>query len=115
MSLFSNKSFGAVLIGTVLFSVAAVQGCSSDDQAAPAAGGGGAGGKANGGGGGKPATAGAGNSTSEGGDVGTAGDEGVVGGSGGEAGAVPVDCDQSFPNSTLTAISDNGGVLPDLP
>lgn len=127
MSTISKNTFGTLLVGAVLFGALIAPGCSSDDQATPT---GGAGATAHAGSGnaGKASTAGSAGKTSndsagagdtgpgdQGGDTGAGGDNGA--GAGGEGGAAPVtvDCDQSFDNSTLTAISDNGGELPPLP
>ena len=118
MSPFKSNSLAVVLVSAVVFSVAALQGCSSDEQAAPASGG--SGGAGHGGSGGKPSTAGAAGTPMS--DGGAAGEDGGatagMGGEtsmGGEGGAGPTpSCDLSFDNSTLTAITDNGGELPPL-
>ena len=127
MSSLNKNSFAPLLIGAVLFGAVVAPGCSSDDQAKPV---GGAGATAHAGSGnaGKASTAGSagktddneagsgnvGNTGNEGGDTGAGGDTSMP--EGGAAGAAPVvECDQSFDNSTLTAISDNGGKLPELP
>jgi len=123
MSLIKNNSLAVSLVAAVAFSVAAIQGCSSDNQATPASGGAGsgAGGASHAGTAGKSNSAGtAGKSMmNEGGSAGQEPDVGGMGGDtsmGGEGGAPPSpSCDLSFDNSTLTAITDNGGVLPDLP
>jgi hypothetical protein len=120
--MFKNNSLAAALAFTTVFSVLALQGCSSDEQATPGT----AGKSSTGGSGGKPSTTAGNGGTSannEGGAAGQdkngeggSGNETSNGGEGGEGGAPPVvPCDLSFDNSELTAITDNGGVLPDLP
>ncbi|MEI9941160.1 MAG: hypothetical protein WDO69_28415 [Pseudomonadota bacterium] len=116
MSLFKKNSLAIALVGA-LVGVAALQGCSSDEQASPGASGSGGshagtGGKSNAGSAGKPINEGgsAGEETpGEGGMGGTS-----AGGEGGEGGAAPA-CDLSFNNGTLSAITENGGELPPLP
>ena len=126
MSSLKLNRLGSVLLAATLFGVVAVQGCSSDNQAAPAAGGTGnsAGNSAAGsstagkssaaGSAGKSSVAGSGNT-----EAGTTGEGGSAGdAAGGEGGAPPVNntCTVgSFDNSELTAITENGGVLPALP
>jgi len=117
MSLFKKNSLAVALVGAAVFSVVATQGCSSDEQNKPA----GSGGSSHAGSGGKTSTAGtAGKPMSEGGAAGeaTPGDAAGMGGEmsmGGEGGSGPgPDCDLSFDNKTLTAITDNGGELPPL-
>lgn len=122
MSLFKHNSFAVALFGALAFSLVVIQGCSSDEQNTPAAGGSGG---SHAGSGGKPSSAGsAGKPVSEGGAAGEEqpGSGGAAGesepgmaGAGGEAGAAPVDCDLSFDNRSLQVLTDNGGVLPDLP
>ena len=71
MSLFKKNSLAVALVGAVVFSVAALQGCSSDEQTKPAAGG--SGGSSHAGSGGKANTAGTGGKPmSEGGAAGEA-------------------------------------------
>jgi len=116
-----NKNSLAVLLGAMVISVAALQGCSSDEQATPAAGGkpgtAGSGGKSNTAGtAGKPVNNEGGAAGQDGGEGGSGAAESGEGGEGGEGGSGPVvPCDLSFDNNTLTALTDNGGVLPDLP
>jgi len=120
MSLFKKNSLAVALVGAAVFGLAALQGCSSDEQAGPGAGGSsgashaGSAGKNTAGTAGKPVVS----------DGGTAGEEpttptdGGMGGetsAGGEGGAGPVSCDLSFNNGDLSAITDNGGELPPLP
>jgi len=120
MSLFKKNSLAVALMGAVAFSFVAIQGCSSDEQNTPASGG--SGGSSHAGSAGKPNTAGtAGKPVSEGGAAGaepTPSEGGTAGETsmGGEGGGGPTpSCDLSFDNSTLTAITDNGGDLPPLP
>lgn len=126
MSLISKNAFGTLAVGALLFGALIAPGCSSDEQAAPPGGAGstshagsGNAGKANNAGsaGKSENTAGVGNTGNEGGDQGVGGDDNTSeGGEGGAAGAPPVvECDQSFDNTKLTAITDNGGELPELP
>jgi len=116
MAFFRNSSLAVALVGAITFSLVAIQGCSSDEQHAP---GGGGSGSSHAGSSGKPSTAGnSGGPESEGGTsgegpTGAAGEE--SGGAGGEAGGPSASCDQSFDNSTLDVLTDNGGKLPDLP
>jgi len=118
MSLFKKNSLAVALMGSLVFSLAALQGCSSDEQNTPGAGGSSGGSHA--GSAGKPSTAGtAGKPMAEGGSAGedvqpSEGGAAGEGGSGGEGGSAPP-CDLSFDNNTLTALTDNGGVLPPLP
>lgn len=120
MSLFKKNSLAVALVGAAVLSVAALQGCSSDEQSKPAGGAGsGSGGSSHAGAGGKPSTAGgAGEPEGEGGSAGQVAADGGMAGElsmGGEGGAGPAPaCDLSFDNSTLEAITDNGGKLPDL-
>ncbi|HEY3255372.1 MAG TPA: hypothetical protein VGJ91_15545 [Polyangiaceae bacterium] len=105
------------MLGSAVFGLAALQGCSSDDQAKPPATGG-SGGASHAGSGGKPSAGSAGKPVTEGGAGGeepTPSEAGMGGemSMGGEGGGPA--CDLSFDNSTLTAITDNGGKLPDLP
>ncbi|MEI9953453.1 MAG: hypothetical protein WDO74_31855 [Pseudomonadota bacterium] len=119
MSLFKKNSLAVALVGAAVFSVAAIQGCSSDEQSTPAAGGvsghAGTGGKSSTAGtAGTPANEG-GAAGQDGGEAGAAGES--AGGAGGEGGAPTIPCSSglSFDNSTLKAITDNDGELPDLP
>jgi hypothetical protein len=122
MSLFKKNSLAVLLLGAAAFSAVALQGCSSDEQNTPASGG--SGGASHAGSGGKAnSTAGtAGKPVSGGGAAGeepTTGDAGMGGETsmGGEGGAGPVSCSTglSFDNTTLTALTDNDGKLPELP
>ncbi|HYP75414.1 MAG TPA: hypothetical protein VER12_05660 [Polyangiaceae bacterium] len=119
MSLFKKNSLAVALVGAVVFSGAALQGCSSDEQNTPASGG--SSGSAHAGSAGTKNTAGtAGRAPSDGGAAGEepTGTAGVAGemSMGGEGGGGPTaNCDLSFDNSTLSAITDNGGDLPPLP
>ncbi len=119
MSQFKKNPLAIALLGALVFAGAALQGCSSDEQNTPVHTGG-SGGASHGGSGGKASTAGtAGKSVSEGGAAGETpvGDAGMGGemSMGGEGGAPSTPCELSFNNSTLTALTTNGGVLPDLP
>jgi hypothetical protein len=118
MSLFKNNSLAVALLSAVVFGAVALQGCSSDEQNTPAGGGS----TNHAGSGGKTSTAGTGGKApmSEGGAAGSDVEPHPEGGAGGEAGSGgaggnPPDCDLTFDNSTLDAITNNGGMLPPLP